>query len=952
MTGTFFFKPQRLALAMAAIFNCATVAEAASSVVISQIYGGGGNAGAILKNDFIELFNRGATAVKLDGLSVQYAPSTGTSWQMTPLPSVTLLPGHYYLVQEAAQGGGTANLPPPDVTDTITVSATSGKVALVSNQIALSGTCPSNNVLDRVGYGSGANCAETRPTANLSNLTAAQRANGGCTDTDDNSSDFTVANANPRNTASAGNVCGGAVKPTVNLSVSSNEGNELGATVITLTATASVPVHSNQTINLAVTGTGITNADYTLSNARITIPDSNTKGSVRFTVKDDAIKEGLETATLSINQTSAGIALGLVTNQSITIADNDACGNTATKISVVQGQGDGANHPLNKVPGTTIEGIVVGAYQGTLANSLRGFFVQEENADADADPATSEGIFIFSDTNGKPNVTVGDKVRVTGTRSEYYGMTQLDTLTDVQLCATKQAAPTPATLTLPIPNVPNGNLDAAINAINRYYEAFEGMLVTFPATLTVSDYYQLERYGQLVLGQGGRIPTFTHANNPSVLGYSNQQIKLARRQVILDDKDNSQNSALVNKQALPYPTGGLSTSNRFRGGDSIKNLTGVLHWSFAGQAGTDAWRIRPVKARYDYTFKPANPRKNTPPSVGGTLKVASFNVSNYFTTIDKTASNFSGNCGPASNPGQDCRGADSVAELKRQTAKVAAAVCKIGADIVGLMEIENNATDSLSALASAANAVRGCGPYAYINTDTIGGDAIKVGLLYKTATISPIGGYALLDATVDSRFIDTKNRPSLAQTFSQTATGEALTIAVNHFKSKGSGCDNVGDPDTNDGQGNCNLTRKNAAMALVDWLAGDPTGSSDSDFLIIGDLNSHAKEDPVKVIEAGGYTNLVKTFGGKSAYSYVFDGQTGYLDHAFASPSLRPQVTGTADWHINADEPPSFDYNDTIKDVGEANYEAKPAALPLYAANPFRTSDHDPVIIGLELGQN
>lgn len=951
MTRIFFFKSQPLALAVVAVFNCATVAEAASAVVISQVYGGGGNSGAVLKNDFIELFNHAPSAVKLDNMSVQYASSSGSAWQMTKLPSVALLPGHYYLVQEAAQGGGTADLPPPDMSDTIAVSATSGKVALVSNQIALSGACPSNNILDFVGYGASANCAETKATANLSNEKAAQRASAGCTDTGNNSSDFTVAYANPRNTASAANVyC--AAKPTVNLSVSSNEGNELGATAITLTATAPVAVHGNQTINLAVTGAGINNADYALSNALITIPDGNITGSVTFTVKDDATKEGLETANLSISHTSSGIALGSITSQSITIADNDACGNTATKISAVQGQGDGATHPLNGVAGTTIEGIVVDAYQGTSANSLRGFFVQEENADADANPATSEGIFIFSGTNGKPNVTVGDKVRVTGTRSEYYGMTQLDTLTDVQLCATKQVAPMPAKLALPIPNVPNGNLNAAINAINHYYEAFEGMLVTFPATLTVSDYYQLERYGQLVLTQGGRIPTFTHANNPSVLGYANQQIKLAKRQIILDDKDNSQNSALANKQALPYPTGGLSASNRFRGGDTIKNLTGVLHWSFAGYGSPNAWRIRPVKARYNYAFKVANPRKNTPPSVGGSLKVASFNVSNYFTTIDKTASNFSGDCGPASNPGQDCRGADSAAELKRQTAKTATALCKIGADIVGLMEIENNAAASLSALANAANAVRGCGPYDYINTGTIGGDAIKVGLLYKTATVSPAGSHALLDATVDSRFIDTKNRPSLAQTFSQTATGEELTVAVNHFKSKGSGCDNVGDPDNNDGQGNCNLTRKNAAMALVDWLGGDPTGSGDNDFLIIGDLNSYAKEDPVKVIEAGGYTNLVKTFGGKSAYSYVFDGQTGYLDHAFASPSLGPQVTGTADWHINADEPPSFDYNDTIKDVGEASYEAKPAALPLYAANPFRTSDHDPVIIGLDLGRH
>jgi Ca2+-binding RTX toxin-like protein len=170
----------------------------------------------------------------------------------------------------------------------------------------------------------------------------------------------------------------------------------------------------------------------------------------------------------------------------------------------------------------------------------------------------------------------------------------------------------------------------------------------------------------------------------------------------------------------------------------------------------------------------------------------------------------------------------------------------------------------------------------------------------------------------------------------------------------------VGDADLNDGQGNCNLTRRDAAMAVVDWLNTDPTSSLDPDFLIIGDLNSYAKEDPIKAIENGpddiantgdDYTNLVKAFGGDAAYSYVFDGQTGYIDHALASNTLLPQVTSTADWHINSDEPPSFDYNDTVKDVGEAAFEAKPAALPLYAADQYRTSDHDPVVIGLHLGE-
>ncbi len=735
--------------------------------------------------------------------------------------------------------------------------------------------------------------------------------------------------------------------PAVNLSVSSNTGTEAASTVITVTATTSSAVTGSQTVNLGVTGTGITAGDYALSATTITIPDSGTTGSVTFTVINDTAVESTEIATLAISAPSAGITLGATTSQDISITDNDlagnACGDAATKISTVQGSG--ASTLLGG--SIVIEAIVVGDYQGV--NGLKGFFVQEEDADADGNAATSEGIFVYENANNFGSVNVGDKVRVIGTPDEAFGTTQL-TATGVQVCVSNQTIPTAATLTLPVPNVPNDSLANATAAIDSYYEPFEGMLVKFPTILKVSEYFELERFGQLVLSQGGRIPTFTSVSNPGAAGLINQQITLAKRQIVLDDGIDSQNFYTANPTIpLPFPTGGLSTTNNFRGGDTIADLTGVLQFSFS------QWRIRPVEELVDYTFTKANPRKPVSPVVGGTLKVASFNVLNYFTTIDTTSSNSTGTC----NGGLDCRGADSAAELTRQTAKAAAALCGINADIFGLMEIENNATDSLSSLVTAANAISGCGPFNFVNTGIIGTDAIKVGLLYKTTTVSPVGSHALLTSSVDARFIDDKNRPTLAQTFSQTVGGEKLTIAVNHFKSKGSAC--TGDANQNDGQGNCNLTRKDAAMAMVDWLNTDPTASFDPDYLIIGDLNSYAKEDPIKAIENGpddaantadDYTNLVKAFGGAAAYSYVFDGQTGYLDHALANSTLLPQVTGTEDWHINADEPVSFDYNDTIKDAGEAAFEVKPSALPLYAADQYRTSDHDPVIIGLHLGEN
>jgi hypothetical protein len=224
-------------------------------------------------------------------------------------------------------------------------------------------------------------------------------------------------------------------------------------------------------------------------------------------------------------------------------------------------------------------------------------------------------------------------------------------------------------------------------------------------------------------------------------------------------------------------------------------------------------------------------------------------------------------------------------------------------------------------------------------------------MIYRTDKVAAVGPFKLLNSAVDPRFIDTRSRPVLAQTFEDLATGARFTVAVNHLKSKGSAC--VGapldDPDTGDGQGNCNLTREAAAQALVDWLATDPTGSGDRDYLILGDLNSYAQEDPIDAIRAGAddvagtvddYTNLIAKYQGLYAHSFVFDGQAGYLDHALASPTLVDQVTGAADWHINSDEPDLLDYDTTFKPTEQ---EA------IYEPNAYRSSDHDPVIVGLNL---
>ncbi|MBY0400194.1 lamin tail domain-containing protein, partial [Myxococcota bacterium] len=727
-------------IGMTAIASLLAIAGSAQAqVVISQIYGGNGN---VFNQDYVELFNRGTTPVALAGTSIQYSSATGTglfSANGISTLSGTLQPGQYLLVGLATSATGSA-LPAPFLAGSAStnMSATAGKVVLVNSTSGLAcngGSTPCSPaqqalILDLVGYGT-ANFfegASAAPTA--TSTTALFRAGGGCVDTNRNGADFSAGTPNPRTTLTTTNPC--ATGTTVDLSVAPASGSESDATVVTLTVTASAPVVGDQTVSLAVGGTGITAGDYSLSNSVITIPGSTTTGTALFTIVDDAAVEGPEVATLTISNPSAGIALGAFTSRTVTIADNDGCGTSATPIHDIQGSG--AASPLVG-SARTVEAIVVARYQGTAANSLQGFFLQEEDADADANPATSEGLFAFEGNAGlAAGIAIGDRIRVTGTVVEFFGKTELSPISGVEICASGQPLPTPASLTLPVPGVPNGDLALATVAIDAYYEAFEGMRVRFPGTLTVSEYFQLERYGQLVLSQGGRVRTFTDASAPSVAAYVDHQIDVARRKVILDDQDNQQNSALTNGRPLPYPQPGFSLTNRFRGGDEIVGLTGVLDWSFAGQAGTDAWRVRPVFETESYTFASTNPRPSGPPVVGGSLKVVGFNVLSYFATIDTTASNSSGPCGP--NGLQDCRGADSASEFTRQTDKLVAALCAMDADLVALAEIENDAFATLAALVGATNAVPGCGPYAFVNASSIGTDAIKVALLYDTSTVS------------------------------------------------------------------------------------------------------------------------------------------------------------------------------------------------------------------------
>jgi len=563
-----------------------------------------------------------------------------------------------------------------------------------------------------------------------------------------------------------------------------------------------------------------------------------------------------------------------------------ACGDASLPVHTLQGSGASSAYQGTVVE---VEGVVVGDFQDP-ASGLGGFFLQEEDSQVDADPLTSEGVFIY-DNNFGLAVSPGDTVRVHGSASEYSGMTEISSIADMQVCGSGIASPALVSLPLASPDV---------------WERYEGMLLTINQALYATGNYNQGIFGEVDLSVNGRLDSPTHIALPGATALAVQTLN-DRSRIQLDD-----GSRVARPQPLPPY---LAPDLTLRLGDSIPSLEGVLGYSFG------AYEIHPTQA---LTFTRLNSRQSAPPSQLGTLKVATMNLLNFFTTLGGSAI-----CGPSGTI--PCRGATDAAEFTRQRDKLLSALLTIDADIVGLVELENNPTAAIQDLVGGLNAALGAGTYAYIDTSYIGTDAIKVGLIYKPARVTPVGAYSILDSTDNPIFLDTRNRPSLAQTFSD-ANDEVLTVVVNHFKSKGSAC--VGDPDTGDGQGNCNQTRTDAASALVSWLAADPTLSGDPDFLIIGDLNSYAREDPITAITTGGYANLVDLFLGDNAYSYVFDGASGYLDHALASASLAPQVTGLAEWHINADEPAALDYQDFNQ-------------APLYHLDPYRASDHDPLVVWL-----
>lgn len=555
-----------------------------------------------------------------------------------------------------------------------------------------------------------------------------------------------------------------------------------------------------------------------------------------------------------------------------------------TLISEIQGEGQGTPMAGDEV---TVQGVVTGDFTNS-SGSQNGFYIQQQESEYDGNPATSEGIFIYDQGGTAPEP--GTLVSVEGEVDLYYDMTQIGAA-QITECG-EAPLPEPLEITFPV------DADA--------FASMESMRVNVPEAV-VLETYQFGRYGEIVVGPERQFqPTAVHApdsEEAQALYESNRA-----HRITIDDRRSDQNP----DPAVHLNGEEFTTENYFRGGDTFRDITGVLDYRF------DEWKIQQTEGA---EHEPNHQRPEVP-QVGGDLNVAAFNVLNYFTTMG-------------------ARGANDAEEFERQETKIVSAITEMDADVIGLMEIENNNDEAVNTLVAALNERVGEDRYSAVETGQLGSDEITTAIIFQDDAVTPVGDHQVLDDTVDERFDVTRHRPALAQTFTPVSDAEGpgeelgeFTVVTNHLKSKGSQCGSEGD--NTHLVGSCDQERTDAAAALTDWTADEAMPRP----VIMGDINAYDHERPVQTLEAAGFTDLKKLFDGEYAYSYVFDGQLGYLDYALAGDELMPFITGAASWHANSDEIPIFDYSTQFK---------QPAQQEIYEPGPFRASDHDPVMFGLSL---
>jgi predicted extracellular nuclease len=559
-------------------------------------------------------------------------------------------------------------------------------------------------------------------------------------------------------------------------------------------------------------------------------------------------------------------------------------------------QGRGARSPLE---GQRVE--VQGVVTGNFVAGLDGFFLQDAAGEEDGDAQTADGVFVRWPRGSAPKVRRGDRVRVGGTVVERGDADATQTTIEATEVATLGRAAAAATAI------------AAAPAGVAEWERWEGMWLRITAPLTLSGNDALLRYGELHASFGQRQFQSTERHPPGAQARVAQEDNL-RRRLVLDDNRNNEFP-----EKLWFLPDGLSAAAPLRAGSTLHEVEGVLEQRHG-------WRLQLTAklARIEQAPRPALPE------LPAGVRVASINVLNYF--------NGNGRGGGFPTP----RGAGNLEELTRQREKLVAEIAALHPDAAALMELENDGygdRSSLVELVEALNRKLGTDSYRYIGTrEGPGSDEIRVGLIYRPVALVPRGPPALLETGAFAQH----NRVPLAQAFATPDGTHVFTLVANHFKSKGS-CQEAqdeGDRDAYDGQGCWNATRTAAARELSAWLGTDPDGNDGKRVLLLGDLNAYGQEDPVRALRDAGWRDAFEVVGTKKPYSYVWNGYAGRLDHAFASAALAPFVAAAQEWHINADESEAFDYNRERRDRG------------WFAPDPYRASDHDPLLVVLDFNRS
>ena len=554
--------------------------------------------------------------------------------------------------------------------------------------------------------------------------------------------------------------------------------------------------------------------------------------------------------------------------------------------AIGQVQGSGARSPLEGER-VTVEGIVV----ANFAKNLGGVFIQSESEDGD--PATAEGLFVLRSADAEPRLRAGDRVRLTGTVLEQgEGDQTLTALDAASVEVTGRGQATPRVL-------------AQAPATAAGWESLEGELLSITAPLTVTGNDGLARYGELFTSFGGRLysPTEVAAPGAGAQAVADENARLSLR---LDDARSGQDP-----KNLWFLPGDWNDAAPLRTGSVVTGVQGVLDQRF----GSLRLQLTEALGSIEQAPRPAAP------TVPGDRRIAGFNVLNLF--------NGDGQGGGFPTD----RGAATPAEHARQVAKLVAAVQALDPDLAALMELENDGYGPDSSLAQFVDALNASGPHTdwrFVDSgEGPGSNAIRVGIIYRSRRFEAVGK----PASIAEGPFERASRAPLAQAF-RAGRGPVFVVVANHFKSKG-GCDGAtgGDADSGDGQACFNATRVESARRLNEWLATDPTGASPEGALVIGDLNAHAQEDPLRLMYSRGWQDAFALAKAERPYSFVWAGHSARLDHALLDAGLAGRLRGAAEWHANADESDRFDYRrDRDND-------------------PWRASDHDPMLLGLDLAR-